>query len=138
MNGGQVIFVDELIGVLDSYFGEEVMAILYQLRDRGYTVIIVIYDSQVVVQVERVIEIRDGEIVRNFFVIEKVNVIGGTEFVVNTVFGWRQFVSGFNEALTMVWRALVANKMRILLIMLGIIIGIASVVFIVVVGDVVK
>lgn len=35
------------------------------------------------------IEIRDGEIVRNFFVIEKVNVIGGTEFVVNTVFGWR-------------------------------------------------
>lgn len=38
----------------------------------------------------------------------------------------------------MVWRALVANKMRILLIMLGIIIGIASVVFIVVVGDVVK
>ncbi len=57
-----------------------------------------------------------------------MNVAGGTEPVVNTVSGWRQFVSGFNEALTMAWRALAANKMRTLLTMLGIIIGIASVV----------
>lgn len=138
MNGGQVIFVDELIGVLDSYFGEEVMVILYQLCDCGYMVIIVIYDLQVVVQVEWVIEICDGEIVCNFFVIEKVNVIGGMEFVVNMVFGWWQFVSGFNEVLMMVWWVLVVNKMCVLLIMLGIIIGIVLVVFIVVVGDVVK
>ncbi|MGQ7115227.1 hypothetical protein ACUOFC_58915, partial [Escherichia sp. TWPC-MK] len=55
-----------------------------------------------------------------------------------TVSGWRQFVSGFNEALTMAWRALAANKMRTLLTMLGIIIGIASVVSIVVVGDAAK
>ncbi|MCE1822516.1 ABC transporter permease, partial [Enterobacter hormaechei] len=60
------------------------------------------------------------------------------EPVVNTVSGWRQFVSGFNEALTMAWRALAANKMRTLLTMLGIIIGIASVVSIVVVGDAAK
>ncbi len=84
------------------------------------------------------IEIRDGEIVRNPPAIEKVNVAGGTEPVVNTVSGWRQFVSGFNEALTMAWRALAANKMRTLLTMLGIIIGIASVVSIVVVGDAAK
>lgn len=38
----------------------------------------------------------------------------------------------------MVWWVLVVNKMCILLIMLGIIIGIVLVVFIVVVGDVVK
>lgn len=67
-----------------------------------------------------------------------MNVTGGTEPVVNTVSGWRQFVSGFNEALTMAWRALAANKMRTLLTMLGIIIGIASVVSIVVVGDAAK
>lgn len=67
-----------------------------------------------------------------------MNVAGGTEPVVNTVSGWRQFVSGFNEALTMAWRALAANKMRTLLTMLGIIIGIASVVSIVVVGDAAK
>ena len=86
MNGGQVILADEPTGALDSHSGEEVMAILHQLRDRGHTVIIVTHDPQVAAQAERVIEIRDGEIVR----------------------------------------------------MLGIIIGIASVVSIVVVGDAAK
>ncbi len=47
---------------------------------------------------------------------------------------WRQFTSGFREALVMARRAMAANKMRTLLTMLGIIIGIASVVSIVVVG----
>ncbi len=51
---------------------------------------------------------------------------------------WRQFTSGFREALVMAWRAMAANKMRTLLTMLGIIIGIASVVSIVVVGDAAK
>ena len=92
MNGGQVILADEPTGALDSHSGEEVMAILHQLRDRGHTVIIVTHDPQVAAQAERVIEIRDGEIVRNPPAIEKVNVAGGTEPVVNTVSGWRQFV----------------------------------------------
>lgn len=35
MNGGQVILADEPTGALDSHSGEEVMAILHQLRDRG-------------------------------------------------------------------------------------------------------
>lgn len=101
MNGGEVIFVDELIGVLDSYFGEEVMVILYQLKVQGYMVIIVIYDLQVVVQVEWIVEICDGEIVCNLF----VSCQGGglcvclqVEFLV-----WCQFISGFCEVLVMVW-----------------------------------
>ncbi|MFP1483230.1 hypothetical protein ACLB1S_10890 [Escherichia coli] len=77
MNGGQVILADEPTGALDSHSGEEVMAILHQLRDRGHTVIIVTHDPQVAAQAERVIEIRDGEIVRNPPAIEKVNVAGG-------------------------------------------------------------
>ncbi len=44
----------------------------------------------------------------------------------------------FREALTMAWLAMAANKMRTPLTMLGIIIGIASVVSIVVVGDAAK
>ena len=97
MNGGQVILADEPTGALDSHSGEEVMAILHQLRDRGHTVIIVTHDPQVAAQAERVIEIRDGEIVRNSPAVEKVNATGGTEPVVNTASGWRQFVSGFNR-----------------------------------------
>lgn len=137
MNGGQVILADEPTGALDSRSGEEVMAILHQLRDRGHTVIIVTHDPDVAAQAERIIEIRDGEIISNppakTTASAPLNQIHQ-----GPVSGWRQFCSSFREALTMAWLAMAANKMRTLLTMLGIIIGIASVVSIVVVGDAAK
>ncbi|MFI8317395.1 macrolide ABC transporter ATP-binding protein/permease MacB [Kosakonia cowanii] len=138
MNGGQVILADEPTGALDSHSGEEVMAILHQLRDRGHTVIIVTHDPQVAAQAERIIEIRDGEIIANPPAKTAATSAAKHEGVVTSVGGWRQFTSRFQEALTMAWRAMAANKMRTLLTMLGIIIGIASVVSIVVVGDAAK
>ena len=138
MNGGQVILADEPTGALDSHSGEEVMAILHQLRDRGHTVIIVTHDPQVAAQAERIIEIRDGEIIANPPAKTAEPTAAKHEGVVASVGGWRQFTSRFQEALTMAWRAMAANKMRTLLTMLGIIIGIASVVSIVVVGDAAK
>lgn len=138
MNGGQVILADEPTGALDSHSGEEVMAILHQLRDRGHTVIIVTHDPQVAAQAERVIEIRDGELISNPPARERVITADNRDAVSVQAGGWRQFISRFHEALTMAWRAMAANKMRTLLTMLGIIIGIASVVSIVVVGDAAK
>lgn len=63
MNGGQVILADEPTGALDSHSGEEVMAILKQLCAQGHTVILVTHDPAVARQAERIIEIRDGEII---------------------------------------------------------------------------
>jgi len=138
MNGGQVILADEPTGALDSHSGEEVMAILHQLRDRGHTVIIVTHDPQVAAQAERVIEIRDGEIISNPPAKTEAATPANHDAIMTQAGGWRQFASRFQEALTMAWRAMAANKMRTLLTMLGIIIGIASVVSIVVVGDAAK
>ncbi|HEY2454003.1 MAG TPA: macrolide ABC transporter ATP-binding protein/permease MacB [Scandinavium sp.] len=137
MNGGQVILADEPTGALDSHSGEEVMAILHQLKSQGHTVIIVTHDPTVAAQAERIIEIRDGEIIRNPAPKGVMTTVKRMT-AVEELSGWRQFVSGFREALTMAWRALAANKMRTLLTMLGIIIGITSVVSIVVVGDAAK
>jgi len=50
---------------LDSHSGEEVMSTLKQLCEQGHTVIIVTHDPTVAAQAQRIIEIRDGEIVRN-------------------------------------------------------------------------
>jgi ABC-type antimicrobial peptide transport system, ATPase component len=136
MNGGQVILADEPTGALDSRSGEEVMAILHQLKEQGHTIIIVTHDPQVAAQAERVIEIHDGEILRN--PPAKKAVAAAHRENGREVSGWRQFSNSFREALSMAWRALAANKMRTLLTMLGIIIGIASVVSIVVVGDAAK
>lgn len=136
MNGGQVILADEPTGALDTHSGEEVMAILHQLKEQGHTVIIVTHDPQVAAQAERVIEIRDGEIIRN--PPARQTAAAAREPAAQDASGWRQFSNSFREALSMAWRAMVANKMRTLLTMLGIIIGIASVVSIVVVGDAAK
>lgn len=136
MNGGQVILADEPTGALDSHSGEEVMAILHQLKDQGHTIIIVTHDPQVAAQAERVIEIRDGEIIHN--PPARQTTVAARQQVTQNASGWGQFSNSFREALSMAWLAMVANKMRTLLTMLGIIIGIASVVSIVVVGDAAK
>ncbi len=137
MNGGQVILADEPTGALDSHSGEEVIATLKQLRDRGHTVIIVTHDPNVAAQAERVIEIRDGEIISNP---PPVATREGARLNAqpHDAPALGQFINSFREALTMAWLAMAANKMRTLLTMLGIIIGIASVVSIVVVGDAAK
>jgi len=90
----------------------------------------------VAAQAGRIVEIHDGELVSN--PPATLNATRRQEVALPPPSGWRQFASSFREALTMAWLAMAANKMRTLLTMLGIIIGIASVVSIVVVGDAAK
>ena len=102
----ELVLADEPTGALDSRSGEEVMAILHQLKAQGHTVIIVTHDPQVAAQAERIIEIHDGEIVRNP---PAKSLTGGG--VARPLGGeepsaWRQFTSGFREALVMAWRAM--------------------------------
>ncbi|MFZ1875362.1 MAG: macrolide ABC transporter ATP-binding protein/permease MacB [Chania sp.] len=138
MNGGQVILADEPTGALDSHSGEEVMTILKQLREQGHTVIIVTHDPAVARQAERIIEIRDGEIIADSGSAARGNVQAKTLELATPAPSWQQMFGRFREALVMAWRAMAANKMRTALTMLGIIIGIASVVSILVIGDAAK
>ncbi|CAI0885751.1 Macrolide export ATP-binding/permease protein MacB [Serratia proteamaculans] len=138
MNGGQVILADEPTGALDSHSGEEVMAILKQLREQGHTVIIVTHDPAVARQAERIIEIRDGEIIADSRPEQRRNPNAKPLDMVAPAPSWQQTTGRFREALVMAWRAMAASKMRTALTMLGIIIGIASVVSILVIGDAAK
>jgi macrolide transport system ATP-binding/permease protein len=138
MNGGQVILADEPTGALDSHSGEEVMTILKQLREQGHTVIIVTHDPAVAKQAERIIEIRDGEIIADSRPDRQSNPNAKALEMVVPAPSWQQTTGRFREALVMAWRAMAASKMRTALTMLGIIIGIASVVSILVIGDAAK
>ncbi|CAI1734669.1 Macrolide export ATP-binding/permease protein MacB [Serratia quinivorans] len=138
MNGGQVILADEPTGALDSHSGEEVMTILKQLREQGHTVIIVTHDPAVAQQAERIIEIRDGEIIADSRPERQSNPNAKPLEMVAPAPSWQQTTGRFREALVMAWRAMAASKMRTALTMLGIIIGIASVVSILVIGDAAK
>ncbi|WP_283149840.1 macrolide ABC transporter ATP-binding protein/permease MacB [Silvimonas soli] len=137
MNGGDVILADEPTGALDSRSGEEVMAILRELHQRGHTVILVTHDMQVASNAERIIEIHDGEIIadrRNEQAADPVKVVlekplTHRQNLLNANWG------RFGEAFKMAWIAMATHRMRTLLTMLGIIIGITSVVSVVALGQ---
>ncbi|MBR2156657.1 MAG: ABC transporter ATP-binding protein, partial [Campylobacter sp.] len=62
MNGGEIILADEPTGALDSKSGETVMQILCDLHKQGHTIIIVTHDKNIAEYADRIIEIKDGEI----------------------------------------------------------------------------
>ncbi|PHM40159.1 macrolide-specific ABC-type efflux carrier protein MacB [Xenorhabdus mauleonii] len=137
MNGGQVILADEPTGALDSTSGQEMMDLLKQLCQQGHTVVIVTHDPNIAAQAQRVIEIKDGRLLTDSRAsVDKT--VPHFSNVDENPFSVKRIWESFNEALLMAWRAMTANKLRTFLTMLGIIIGIASVVSILVVGDAAK
>ena len=134
MNGGEIILADEPTGALDSKSGEMVMEIIKSLHNQGHTIILVTHDRHIAAQASRIIEIKDGEIISDtrkasdFYELkDEVKNIKRSRF--------DTFKYSFAESLNMSLHAILSNKMRSLLTMLGIIIGIASVVSVVALGN---
>ncbi|ULJ68989.1 MacB family efflux pump subunit [Wielerella bovis] len=132
MNGGEIIFADEPTGALDSHSGENVMEIIHQLYRDGHTIIMVTHDPKIAAQANRVIEIKDGEIISDT---SKTTEIAPSHVQsIQEKHGLAFYKDQFSEAFKMSIQAIVAHKMRSLLTMLGIIIGIAAVVSVVALG----
>ena len=134
MNGGEVILADEPTGALDSRSGKELMALLKELHADGHAIILVTHDPQIAAQAERVIEIADGEIIADRHNVEPRRV-EKVETEMKAAASWRRGMDRMGEALRMALRAMGAHKLRTFLTMLGIIIGIASVVAVVALGQ---
>ncbi len=134
MNGGEVILADEPTGALDSRSGKELMALLRELHADGHTIILVTHDPLIAAQAERVIEISDGEIIADRMNTEATRAIAAP-VVTKKAASWRRGLDRTLEAFNMAVRAMGAHKLRTFLTMLGIIIGIASVVSVVALGQ---
>jgi len=139
MNGGDVILADEPTGALDSNSGKEMMALLHELHANGHTIILVTHDQQVASYAERIIEISDRMIIRDQVNPErqatstatlptKVSAGHSVNFLQAN---WGRFAEAFKMALI----SMMSHRMRTLLTMLGIIIGITSVVSVVALGQ---
>ena len=59
----KLFLADEPTGALDSQSGQNVMEILHQLYAEGHTIIMVTHDREIAASANRVIEIKDGEII---------------------------------------------------------------------------
>ncbi|QSG85132.1 MacB family efflux pump subunit [Acinetobacter indicus] len=140
MNGGDVILADEPTGALDKNSGIEVMRILRELNAQGHTIILVTHDHNVAKSASRIIEISDGNIISDQpntpetegAPLEKQQLQRNTQKKISS---WRSAVDRLGEAFRMALLAMNAHRMRTFLTMLGIIIGIASVVSVVALGN---
>ncbi|MGL6566923.1 MacB family efflux pump subunit [Aeromonas dhakensis] len=133
INGGQVILADEPTGALDSQSGAEVLGILNGLHREGHTLVIVTHDMAIAEQAERIIELKDGEVVadRRHEPAQPLPAHIGSR----AGEGARGGLAGrLGAAFKMALLAMQAQRMRTFLTMLGIIIGIAAVVSVVALG----
>jgi putative ABC transport system ATP-binding protein len=64
VNNPRIVFGDEPTGNLDSTTGRNILEIFKELHTAGKTIILVTHDPAIASQAPRVIELRDGRIVR--------------------------------------------------------------------------
>lgn len=64
-NDPEVVLADEPTGNLDSKSGREVMEVLDEIHEEGRTIILVTHDRSLVRHATRVVEIKDGKILKD-------------------------------------------------------------------------
>ena len=133
MNGGPVILADEPTGALDSQGGKEVMAILQELHAEGHTIIVVTHDSEIAAYAHRIVRIADGRITSDEA--QPGDATVQPQNLLPTNMDATPGAAVITETLKMAWRSLLHNRMRSALTMLGIIIGVASVIALMAIGN---
>jgi macrolide transport system ATP-binding/permease protein len=127
MQSPHLILADEPTGNLDSQNSALVLAELKRLHQSGHTVVLITHDGEVARQAERILHIRDGRLERD----EVLHLSSRTER--KPLPPEVDFKSSLNPLSLLsyfsvnAWTQIAANKVRSLLTMLGIIIGVAAV-----------
>lgn len=142
INHPDIILADEPTGALDSVSGEEILAILEQLNAKGYTIIMITHDPKIAAKAKRIVTIKDGRIIgdeANSVWRAAGNGIEGGEnndIVSEQNHGRvRSFLLGKMELFRLAMPGILRNKIKTFLTILGIVIGIASVVTVVAIGE---
>ncbi|MNZ62172.1 Macrolide export ATP-binding/permease protein MacB [compost metagenome] len=134
MNGGRIILADEPTGALDSRSGEEVMALLDELSAEGHTLILITHDRQVAARARRVIEILDGRIVSDSGSAPVEKALPAPDLAGARQSGGASLSADLGEALRSAWRVMWLNRLRTALTLLGIVIGVVSVIVMLAIG----
>ena len=143
MNGGHIILADEPTGALDSHSGAEVMTLLDELASQGHVVILITHDREVAARAKRIIEVRDGEVISdsaqgdpasndNPQALQAIDLRKRLEEGSDARGAWK---GELVDAVQAAWRVMWINRFRTALTLLGIVIGVASVVVMLAVGE---
>ena len=65
VNKPAIILADEPTGNLDSVTGEEIMSLFHELNDEDVTLILVTHETEIAQQAKRIIQMKDGRIIKD-------------------------------------------------------------------------
>ena len=133
MNGGRIILADEPTGALDSSSGADVMKLLVELSQRGHTVLLITHEKDIADHADRLIEIKDGRIVADPG--SAPHSPTQRRFTPSLAGRDGSNLADMLEAAKMALRSLRANLFRSVLTLLGIVIGVGSVIAMLAIGD---
>jgi macrolide transport system ATP-binding/permease protein len=152
INGGAVILADEPTGALDSRNSAEVISIVRELAQTGRTVILVTHDAHIAAQADRTIGLADGKIVRggarkiagvpataacpqpNNFDPQSSSGAASEQTPPSPAPRGRRWSALFAEATRSAFASIRSNPVRTGLTLLGVVIGVASVVALAAIG----
>ncbi len=140
VNEPLIILADEPTGNLDSKNKDEIMGILNRLNREGKTVVLVTHEPDIAQCARRVIHMRDGQIISDEPGREQLSVAASVsadttikDFLSKPArsIGGAEFLDYFRQAAS----AMVSHKMRSVLSILGILIGVAAVIAMLALGE---
>ncbi|MCL2484676.1 MAG: ABC transporter permease [Endomicrobia bacterium] len=132
INKPLVIFADEPTGNLDTKSTKEIINILKQLNESGITIVMVTHEPELTAYATRTITVKDGLIISDQTtksVSNKNNNNAAQDFK-HKAFS----ISRIKDYFVQASRALIGNKMRSILSILGVMIGVASLIAMLAVG----
>lgn len=140
VNEPMIIFADEPTGNLDTKSEEEIMAILKKLNDEGKTIIMVTHEREIAAQAKRIITMRDGKIQSDTY--KDKNNLEGTDksdasvirdiiALKHSSFGKMEFIQHCRQS----FQAILSNKVRSFLSILGILFGVGAVIAMMALGQ---
>jgi macrolide transport system ATP-binding/permease protein len=137
INNPLLILADEPTGNLDSHSTKEILDLLKSLNESGITIIMVTHEDELAENASRILRLRDGKIVSDetrrppaaasgaaAARREKAAVIPVPGTLHSNIIGLLRIRDYFTQA----FRALVSNKTRSALSILGVLIGVAAVI----------
>ena len=128
VNDPFIILADEPTGNLATDQSKEIMDILVNLNKEGKTIIIVTHEADIAAYAKRIIKIRDGVIYEDSG--DKKECDTSTINVNTSKFNVQEFIENIKTS----FKSILSNKIRSFLTVLGIIIGVASLIAMLAVG----
>ncbi len=138
LHNPDIILADEPTGNLDSKSAQSIIELLHDLNKKGKTILIITHSDEIAQQCGRIIQLRDGKIIsvdskKEFQTEADKEDSKAPETLLpsaDSKVAWRTIRDA--------WKDILSNKVRSFLTMIGIIVGVASILSMITLGRFIK